>query len=170
MASISEFKTQFGIGVRANQFKVILQYPNTINQGRSSEFFIKAANLPASVIGNVDVPYRGRQIKIPGDRTFEDWEVTIFNDEGFSHRDSLEVWMNGINQHNAGIQGANIDIYGQAEVQQLNRSGGILKSYKIVDIWPTNLAAIELAFDTNDAVQEFTATFAIQYWEAITTS
>ena len=170
MASISTFKTQFGLGVRPNLFQVTLHYPNTINQGRTAHFLAKAAQLPASTLGSIDVPYRGRVIKVPGDRTFAEWTVTILNDEGFTNRNALEVWMNGINQHQANIQGIGIELYGSADVKQLNRSGGIIKTYEFVDIWPSEVAAVDLAFDTNDAVQEYTVTFQIQFWQAITTS
>ena len=78
--------------------------------------------------------------------------------------------MNGINQHEANIQGAGIELYGSADVKQLNRSGGVIKTYEFVDIWPSEIAAIDVAFDTNDAVQEYTATFQMQFWQAITTS
>lgn len=175
MVNISDFKGAFGVGARPNLFSVTMHYPTGIAgfsaSGRSASFLAKAAQLPASTVNFIDVPFRGRQVKVPGDRTFEDWTITITNNEGFDHRAALEAWMNNLNSHQENVSAINdSEIYADAHVDQLNRQGQILRSYTIRDMFPTNIAAVELAFDTNDTISEFTATFAILHWESTSTS
>jgi hypothetical protein len=165
MSNIANFKSQFQGGVRPNQFRVFMvKGPNGIGT-KNFEFLGKAASIPASTIGNVDVPYRGRQLKVPGDRTFEDWTLTVFNDGQWSSRSYFERWMQVLQGHRNPVRSVNAtDVYGTARVQQLSRSGGVIATYTMEDIYPTNTAAIDLGFDTNDSVEEFQVTFAVNNW------
>ena len=165
-----QFKSKLiGGGARANLFKVIINNP-PVGAGLDTEllsFTCKGAQLPASTVAQIDVPYRGRQLKVAGDRTFEDWTVTIINDTGFEIRDAMERWMNGINSHNANT-GFNDPAEYQTDlaVEQLDKDGQKLKVYH----FPVNVSAIDLSYDANDAIEEFTVEFAYQYWESNTTS
>ena len=92
-----------GGGARPNLFKATIDFPNYA--GGNSEltsFLCKAAQMPSSVIGQIDVPFRGRQLKVAGDRTFENWTITVINEDGFEVRNSFERWQNGINEHRNG--------------------------------------------------------------------
>ena len=131
----------------------------------------KGAQLPASTINPVEVPFRGRQLKIAGDRTFEDWSVTVINDTGFEVRNAMERWMNGINGHTANTGFTNPVLY-QADliVDQLDKDGGVLKSYNFRGAFPNGVSAIDLSYDTVDTIEEFEVSFSIQYWESNTTS
>ena len=163
MSNISQFKTQFQGGVRPNQFRVQIT-KSPVGTG-NFEFLGKAASIPASTIGNVDVPYRGRQLKVPGDRTFEDWTLTAFNDGEWSARSYFEKWSQVLQGHRNPVRSVRAtDVYGIATVQQLSRSGGVIATYVMEDIYPTNVAAIDLGFDTNDSVEEFQITFAVNNW------
>lgn len=169
---IDDFKSRLiGGGARPNLFKVTFANP-AVESGIPIEiasFMCKGAALPASVVGQIDVPFRGRQLKVAGDRTFENWSVTIFNDTTFDVRNGFERWMNALNAHAAGIaESVNPTTYQiDFEVDQLDRTNKVLKTYKIVGAFPVNLGAIELDFGTNDTVQEFTVEFAYQYWSTI---
>lgn len=165
MSNISNFKNQFQGGVRANQFKVLVVGPAG---GQNLEFLGKAASIPASVIGNIDVPYLGRQLKVPGDRTFEDWTITVFNDPTWGTRAFFEQWMQRIQGHSNPVRSTNgaAGVYGTGLVQQLDRNGETLATYTMEDVYPTNLAAIDLDWSTNDAVEEFQVTFAVNNWSA----
>lgn len=172
---IDDFKAKLvGGGARPNLFKVIFANPG-VTSGVPIEiasFMCKGAALPASVVGQIDVPFRGRQLKVAGDRTFENWSVTIFNDTTFDVRNGFERWMNSLNAHATGTaQQVNPSAY-QADliVQQLDRTNAMIKQYTIKGAFPVNVSAIDLAFDSNDAIQEFTVEFAYQYWSAITTT
>jgi len=130
---------------------------------------IKASQIPSSTIGNIDVPFMGRQIKVPGDRTFTEWNVTVLNDEDFKIRGAFEAWMNAINSHETNITSdTNPEgLYGTANVIQLDRDGFALQEYVIRDVYPSELAPIELAFDTNDTLQEFQVTLQYNWWDTI---
>ena len=121
--------------------------------------------MPASTIGNIDVGFLGRQLKVPGDRTYADWTVTVFNDIDMAMRHTFEGWMAKIQNHGANIQHstAHSDIYGQGTVTQLRRDGTAISTYAL-EIYPTEVAAIDVAWETNDAVEEYGVTFAVNYW------
>jgi hypothetical protein len=170
---VDDFKSKLtGGGARANMFKVTLNFP-AYAQGdvELTSFLCKGAQLPASVIGTIEVPFRGRTLKIAGDRTFETWSVTVINDAEFVVRDSMERWMNGINQHNANTGLSDpVDYQADMIVEQLRRDGTVSKRYDFRGTFPTNISAIDLSYDTADAIEEFTVEFQVQYWEANTTS
>jgi hypothetical protein len=163
MSNISNFKNNFQGGVRPNQFKISVFAPSI--GSANLEFLGKAASIPASVIGNIDVPYLGRQLKVPGDRIFEDWNLTVFNDAAWQNRSFFERWMDRIQDNTNPVRsGSSNSVYGSAIVTQLDRSGVGIATYYVRDMYPTNLAAIELDWGTNDAVEEFQVTFAINNW------
>lgn len=165
MATISNFKQNFQGGVRPNQFRVNITAP--FFGGTDLEFLGKGTSIPSSVIGNIDVPYRGRQLKVPGDRTFEDWTVTILNDPNWQNRSFFERWMDGIQDHTFPARNVNAtSVYGTGTVRQLGRNGGTIATYIVEDIYPVNLAAIELDFSTNDTAEEFAVTFAVNNWRS----
>jgi hypothetical protein len=170
---IDNFKSKLiGGGARPNLFKCTVNFPAYAGGDTElASFLIKAANLPASTIAPITVPFRGRQLQIAGDRTFEPWIITVINDNDFKLRNAFERWMNGINRHSANTGLTNPSDY-QADmaVTQLDKSGNDLKVYNFRGAFPTNVSAIELSYDSVDAIEEFTVEMQIQYWEANTTS
>jgi hypothetical protein len=174
LRTISDFKSKLtGGGARPNLFEVELAFPSAAKPDNENEvlekarFLVKAAALPASTIANIDIPFRGRILKIAGDRTFETWTITVMNDVDFSIRSAFEKWMNIINKMSDGTGIANPALYQKdATVKQLDRDGSLLRSYKFWDIFPTNLSTIDLSYDTTDTIQEFTVEMQVHYWEA----
>jgi len=164
MATIDEFKAQLiGGGARANQFRVILNTPGPIFTGllgASTQFFIKTASLPGQTITDIPVNYRGRQLFIAGDRTFETWTTTILNDTDFRIRNGIERWMNAINDldENTGLTNVT-DYTAQLVVQQLDRDDTVLKSYVLKTCWPTAVGAIDLNMDTVSEIETFDVTW-----------
>ena len=128
---------------------------------------MKAAALPASTVSPIEIPFRGRILKIAGDRTFETWTITVMNDVDFSIRSAFEKWMNIINNvnDNTGIQDPE-QYQSDAYVHQLDRDGGILRTYKFYDLFPTNVSAIDLSYETTDTLEEFTVEMQVHWWEA----
>lgn len=170
---VDDFKSKLiGGGARPNLFKAIVNFP-AYAQGDTelTSFMCKGAQLPASVIAQLDVPFRGRQLKIAGDRTFENWTITVINDTGMEVRNAMERWMNGMNEHvnNAGLSNPT-DYQADMAIEQLDKSGNVTKTYTIRGAYPVNVAAIDLSYDSNDAIEEFTVELAYQYWESGTTS
>jgi len=174
LRTISDFKSKLtGGGARPNLFEVVLAFPDAAKPDNETEvlekarFLVKAAALPASTIANIDIPFRGRILKIAGDRTFETWTITVINDVDFSIRSAFEKWMNIINKMSDGTGIANPTLYQKdATANQLDRDGSLLRSYKFWDIFPTNLSTIDLSYDTTDTIQEFTVEMQVHYWEA----
>ena len=171
--TITDFKGQLtGGGARANLFEVVLSFPElaqpadataTLDKAR---FLVKGANMPASNIAQIEVPFRGRVLKIAGDRTFDSWTVTVLNDTDFSIRSAFERWMNTINRvsDNTGLVNP-ADYQADAYVYQLDRDGSTLRSYRFYDVFPTQVSPIELSYDAQ-GIQEFTVELQVQWWEA----
>ena len=175
MANINDFKAKLaGGGARANQFKVTMPFPGYAQVGGEIEdlaFLCRATVIPAMTVGNINVPFRGRQIKIAGDRTFEDWNVTVINDTDFKLRNAFERWQNGINNmtDNEGLTNP-VDYQVDAFVDHLDRNGSTIKSYSLRGLYPVSVGSIELNYETNDVLEEFQTTFAYQYFESNTTT
>ena len=172
LRKISDFKSRLsGGGARPNLFEVELAFPTAVaienDVLQKSRFLVKAAALPASTVTPVEVPFRGRILKIAGDRTFETWTITVLNDTDFVIRSAFEKWMNTINSMEDATGAQNPEDYQKdAIVHQLDRDGGILRSYKFWDIWPTNLSSIDLSYETTDTLEEFTVEMQVHWWEA----
>lgn len=165
---INDFKAKLkGGGARPNLFKATLNFPGYA-QGdvELTSFMCKAAQLPGDTYAEIIVPFRGRQMKIAGDRTFENWTVTIFNDTDFSVRNAMERWMAGVNGHatNEGLVNPT-DYQVDMVIEQLDKDGSTLKRYDFRGAFPINVSPIDLAYDANDAIEEFTVEFSYQYWE-----
>jgi hypothetical protein len=172
LRKITDFKSKLsGGGARPNLFEVQLAFPNSVAIGddvlEKSRFLVKAAALPASNVTPIDVPFRGRILKIAGDRTFDTWTITVINDTDFSIRSAFESWMNIINKMSdaTGLTDP-VDYQKDATVHQLDRDGEILRSYKFWDIFPTNISTIDLSYETTDTIEEFTVELQVQWWEA----
>ena len=172
MAQIDDFKANLiGGGARANQFRVTITPPSGIATGldvRRASFLVTASNLPAQTLGEIAIPFRGRQIYLAGDRTFDDaWTVTFMNDTDFMVRNSIELWMNGINDlaEATGVT-ALADYQTDLQVEQLDRDDTILKSYIFRSAWPTSLSAIDLTNDQADSIETFEVTWRYQHFEA----
>jgi len=170
---VDDFKSKLiGGGARANMFKATCNFP-AYAQGdvELTSFMCKGAQIPASIITPVPVLFRGRQLQLAGDRTFEPWTITIINDVDFGVRNTFERWMNGINGHNSNTGIANpIDYSADMSVEQLDKQGNVTKRYDIRGCFPTNISAIDLSYDSENAIEEFTVELQVQYWESNTTS
>jgi len=175
LRTITDFKSKLkGGGARPNLFEVELTFPSIVGVQDENEvldnarFLVKAANLPASTIAPIDIPFRGRILKIAGDRTFETWTITVLNDVSFSIRSAFEKWMNTINKLDNGTGETDPALYQvDAKVNQLNRDGGTLRRYIFKDVFPTNISAIDLSYETTDTIQEFTVEMQVHFYEAI---
>ena len=176
--TISDFRSKAlnKAGARANLFDVKMKAPDVAKElnadgGKEFSFSCKAAAIPAMAVGTIDVPYFGRVIKVPGNKTFDNWTVTIINDEEFPLRNGFEKWVAGMGTHEGNLATIGADfatntLYGEATVQHYSKAGGALAQaeYKFVNIFPVAVAEITLGWDANDAIEEFTVEFAYDYW------
>ena len=178
--SITNFRDRLvGGGTRPNMFEVNL----TLSDGVSGvldvdadmRFMIKAAEIPASNIGNIPVPFRGRVLPVAGDRTFDPWTVTIINDTNFGIRDAMEKWSNSINDLQTAQGTINPEVYQKsALVKQLSREGSApgdpektLRTYKFEGIYPNTVSSIPLDFGATDQIEEFQVTFNYLFYEVV---
>lgn len=165
--NINEIRAQLsGGGARPNLFSVQLLNPINASGDLKLQFMAKATALPESTLGSIEVGYYGRKIKLAGDRTFPEWEVTVINDEDFLIRNALENWSNAINRHQQNITDVNSpsEYKSQAEVLHYGKNGTILRKYQFNGIFPTNIASIPLDWDTTDTIEEFSVTFQYDWW------
>ena len=184
-STISNFKSQLkGGGARPNLFEVdVTCATGWLDEAeREFKFLCKATSMPTQTIGSVDVPFRGRILKVAGDRTFEPWSVTVINDESFDIRQSFEQWqelINGITSGNGAVEPSSY--MSQGTIRQLGRTqigsrdpgsaggagqgGDVLYTYTVRDIWPSEIGSIDLSYESSDAIEEFTVTFQVNYME-----
>ena len=176
--SISDFKSALiGGGARPNLFEVEL---TTLPAGiawpaDNFRYMCKAAQLPASVIANIDIPFRGRIFKVAGDRTIEPWSITVINDEDFRIRKAMEEWVDLIAKLENNLGATDPSAYMvNAKVFQLGRGStpssqtnagarnSVLREYEFIDIFPTSVSSIDLSYDSSDTIEEFTVDFQVQ--------
>jgi hypothetical protein len=165
---ISAFVGNFDGGARANLYRVTVPNPPAgVNLG-NLEFFAKSAQLPASTLGEIAVPFMGRVTKVAGDRTYEDWTISILNREDMNLRKAFETWNANINQHRQNVSNGDfrsLVFDSTAKVEQLDRAGKVTRTYTMFHLFPKEVGSIDLAFDNNDTVSEFTVTLAYTYFE-----
>lgn len=170
---VDDFKAKLtGGGARANLFKATVNFPGYAGGDvELTSFMCKAAALPSSNVAPIVVPFRGRQLKVAGDRTFEAWTITVINDADSTVRNAMERWMNGINEHanNTGLSNPT-DYQADLVVEQLNKAGDVTKRYDFRGAFPVNISEIAVSYDAENTIEEYTVTFEYQYWESNTTS
>ena len=170
-SNVSSFLQVVKQGVRPNMFQVDISFPGSVDADQTLvSYMCKSAVLPASNIGVIEVPFRGRTVKIAGDRTFDNWSATFINDKEMKSRAYFEQWLNQINTHKENTaQIIDPTEYGRSlVVRQLEKdnsqAGEELRSYKLWYAFPISTSAIDLAYDSNDQIEEFTIEFQYSYW------
>ena len=183
MPNIIDFKTKLNGGVRPNLYQVDIDFQARAigaidGSSRKSlmeetRFLCRSTSLPTHSQGLIEVPFRGRFLKIPGDRTFEAWTARFYNTSDFKLRAAFENWINISNQtdENIGVVGGLDALFTDITVRQLSKDSGggknsVLRTYRLVDAWPTSVGAINVAYDSNDALEEFDVEFQYQYLDA----
>lgn len=185
---VQEFRSQLtGDGARPNLFRCVINFPtlalasspqtgfaSAAGAAQKLTFMARAAQLPGSSINPVPVAYYGREMKSAGNRTFQDWTVTVINDEDFIIRKAFEKWMSGINSHAGNLRAPQFaqgdgGYQQDGKVIQYGKSGDIIKSYNFIGMFPVDISPIELDWASNDTIEEYAITFSYQWWESDTT-
>ena len=168
-------------GARAALFDVMLTFPLAVGTGGTAPgsfgtaqqqvtFRARSTTLPGDTVSSIGLNYFGREVKIAGNRSFTDWSFTVINDEDFNLRNAFERWMSGINSHVSNLRMPSMlsgdgGYQQDALVTQYGKAGDIIKQYKLVGCFPTDVAPIELDWGS-DSVEEFGVTFSYQWWES----
>jgi hypothetical protein len=177
--NVGEFRANLiGDGARPNLFQVTMNLPTYTSDAATTSqaltFLAKSAQLPGSTVGTVPLFYFGRELKFAGNRNFADWTLQIINDENFKIRKGFETWMNAINSHTTNFRNGNAvtptSYTVDAKVDQYNKIGNVIKSYKFVGAFPVDISPIDLDWGSNDSIEEFSVTLAYQWWESDTTN
>lgn len=181
---INDFITSIGQGTKPNMFAIDIEWPTNFGSGTTGSKFdsadkdlvdllCKSAVLPGSSLGIIEVPFRGRTIKISGDRTFDNWSPTFFNDKDLKIRSYFEEWLESMNTHNGNnapkFKPNKTDGYmAVVKVKQLEKNasekGTILRQYTLHHAFPSSVSQIDLGYDSNDQISEFTVEFNYSYW------
>ncbi|CAB4124365.1 tail tube protein [uncultured Caudovirales phage] len=171
--NVNSFRQQMvGDGARPNLFEVRMAVPSFASSGdtdRKISFMCNAAQLPGSTIGQVTSYYFGREAKFAGNRTYPDWTISVINDEDFAVRNSMERWINNLNDPVQNLRSRAAAVvdggYGtDATVIQYGKTGDVLKTYNFVGMFPVDVSPIEVSWGANDQIEEFQITLAFQYW------
>jgi len=178
-SNVSSFIQRVGQGVKPNMFMVDVNFPGVLSKSaddlETTNIMCKSAALPGSNLGVIEVPFRGRTVKIAGDRTFDTWTVTFFNDKDFKLRAFFEEWANKINTHEANtselfVPNSSTGYTADLKVKQLEKddttTGSVLRQYTLFYCFPTNVSQIDLAYDSNDQIEEFTVEWQYSYFKA----
>ena len=178
-SNVSQFLSTIGQGVKPNMFLINVQFPSAIalqtEDQNLTNILCKSAALPGSNLGVIEVPFRGRTVKIAGDRTFDTWTTTFFNDKDFKLRGFFEQWANSINTHEGNTsplfvpnnsEGYMADLQVDQLEKDASEEGDILRRYILKHCFPTNVSQIDLAYDSNDQIEEFTVEWQYSYFTA----
>ena len=181
-SNVSQFLNKIKQGVKPNMYQVSVNWPSELDQGKGApdkdlvNILCKSAALPASNLGVIEVPFRGRTVKIAGDRTFDTWSATFINDEDLKIRSYFEEWLAKINSHENNASplfrpsSSSEGYMANLSVNQLEKNsttnGGVIREYTLWHAFPTSVSQIDLAYDSNDQVSEFSVEFQLSYWTA----
>ena len=172
---ILDFQQRVKGGVRPNLFQVYHEFPNNAKptDDKLESYLCKSAALPATTVGTVELPFRGRVLKVPGDRTFESWTATFYMDDAFKLRGAYEKWIDLTNRVDVNMSDAKIDdVLESVTVTQLDKFGdqavgkGLvgIRTYELVQAFPVSVSQVSVAYDNNDSYEEFDVEFAYQYF------
>lgn len=163
MSSIHDFMNKLKSGVRPNRFEVIITFPSYAGgsgESLTSSALVTAASLPGDNLGVIEQSFRGgRKLKIPGDRTFDEWNCTIVNDGEMSIYNAMKKWQNAMSSYDSNIMPEIADMYSQVEINQLNTNDETIHTQTIKLAWPSVVAPIELSYDSNDTLSTFEVTW-----------
>lgn len=169
---ITQFRNKLGAGgVRPNQFRVTLTWPTAVGAAASDDsLLVTAAALPASNVNPTIVAYRGRDVKLAGERVFDPWTITIINATDMKLRQYFERWTNAMNDrvNNGGLL-TPTTYQCDLECEQLDRNDVQLRKYVLRNAFPITVSEIPLAYSQNDVISEFTVTFQYSHFDVTPT-
>jgi hypothetical protein len=168
--NVNEIRSQLTLGgARGSLFQVTISNPANRAGDLKVPFMVRATTIPESSLGTIEVPYFGRKVRLAGDRTFGTWTVQVINDEDFLIRNAMEEWSNSINHHRTNLRGfgaASPLLYkSDATIIQYSKVGIPIREYAFRGLFPTDISTIDLDWGATDVIEEFSVTFAYDWWE-----
>lgn len=167
--NVQDFASNFKGGFRPTQFRVLMSFPTWVATGAvavlQTPFMVQSSSLPGSTMGVTRIPFRGREFKFSGDRTFDPWTMTVLADTDFVLRNAFEAWMNGMNDAETSqgrLQAS--DYWSKAYIHALDRKDNILYAYELRNIFPSNVAELPLDMSSVDTVGQYSVTLEMGYF------
>ena len=153
-------------GMRTSLFKVTMAPPAGVSVGEDLTFKCKATSIPGSELGVIEMPFMGRTAKIAGDRKFGEWTISVIAEQGnLTHR-MLNDWLDLIQDAEGNLSSVQTpqNYMVTATVQTYGTDGKEDQTYEMRGCFPSNVGEIALAWENQDQVGEFDATFQMQYF------
>ena len=126
----------------------------------------KGAQLPTAEMGIMEIPYKGRKVKIPAERSFSEWTVTVMETNDMNVRRSFEKWMSvmdaedEIKRNTAALSTIDVIL-----LKGDNSTPSI--TYTLYGAFPSSLASVDLSFDEQTAPLEYSVTFQYSYHKVV---
>jgi hypothetical protein len=163
--NVSEFRSQLvGGGARGALFQVQITNPILGVADFKTPFMVETASIPGSTVGQIQVPYFGRVVKYAGDRVFDDWTVTVINDEDFLVRNALEAWSNALNSHISNTRAYASEYKAQAQITQFGKDGTPVREYTFEGLFPGQISEIQTSWGEQDTIERFQVVFHYDLW------
>jgi hypothetical protein len=164
---INQFRGKLGAGgTRPNQFLVTLSFPGAVGGSGEDSILVTSASIPASTVNPTIIQYRGREVKFAGERIFDPWTISIANDTSMKLRTLFERWSDLMNNRvNNGGSTVPSTYYVDMSVEQLDRNDAVIRKYNLYNAFPITVSDIQLAYNLNDVISEFSVTFQYSHFE-----
>lgn len=167
---VDNFKKNFDGGTRPNRFVVTGEIGGP-EKGPVNNLYVKAAQMPSSTLGIIQVPFRGRVVKLPGDRAYPEWTFTMLDETTNDFRIKFEKWNEAFNSHVDNISGeqaggidlTDTDLFTQWSVSQVDLQGEIIRTTTLHNCWPVEVGAVDLTYDAADTLTEYSITLSYDY-------
>jgi len=157
---LEEFKASITGAARANRFEILISAgafsPDSMILGKATSF-------PGQTLSQIELPYFGRKVKIPGVREYSEWNVTLY--AGLKEYEKFSNWQNSISSTDYPIKRDDEFRYGEATVTIFSTDEKNSTKYNIENIWPMSIGELQAASESRDALSEFTVTFIMQSYK-----
>lgn len=173
--NINEFTSNMrNGGARPNLFRLRIGSIPSVVQVRTGsqdfQYFCKSVSgIPASTLGVIEVPYFGRTVKFAGDREFAELTTTIINEENMQIRNIMDSWINGLNETRnntaSEVLRGRTSFTSELTLETFKKQGDIDQTWKFRNCWPSNISSIDVNWDSQNAIQEFTVTWQYDTYE-----
>lgn len=165
MSTVNQFRAAMqrrGGVQRQYRWKVVVNFPTYAADNelaRDASLTAITAQTPPSTIGEILIPWGGRELPYPGDRKFEALPITFIGVADDSVHSAFEAWSEGINGSTSNTAAVSPTEYMRdVEIQLLNDLDEVIKIYTLEASWPQNVGELELDQTSQDSYSQFTVT------------
>jgi hypothetical protein len=168
--NINGFKATVQNIARPTLFDVMISGPAVQTMDMELlQFTCKAASLPASTFGKIEVPFYGRKVNMPGDRLFQEWQTTVILDSDFTIYKQLMNWHQKMSDAAGNVSlTANVNAFKcDAIIKSYDTAGNPGITGQLTGCWPGEIQQLDLAWDQNDSTLDLIVSWNFDYWTVI---